>query len=81
MAKKKKEEIIEEPVETSIKEKSFFDKYNGIIFSSFITFVLCLGAFGCFYTFYLKELVVETTKLEDCCTFIFFLMLCLNVIN
>lgn len=34
------------------------------IISSVITFILCLAAFGCFYEYYLKNLVIETTKKE-----------------
>ena len=34
------------------------------ILSSVITFILCLAAFGCFYEYYLKNLVIETTKKE-----------------
>ena len=55
--KRKKAEINEEIIYTEpVKEKSFYDKYKGIIFSVFITFILCLAAFGVFYNFYLKKL-------------------------
>ena len=67
--KRKKAEINEEIIYTEpVKEKSFYDKYKGIIFSVFITFILCLAAFGVFYNFYLKKLVIETTKLEKTVT-------------
>lgn len=43
-----------------ISKKSIFD--NKCFTSSIITFVVCLCLFGLFYEFYLKNLVVETTK-------------------
>lgn len=46
-------------VPTVIK-KSLFD--SKCFVSSFITFIVCLCFFGLFYNFYLKNLVVETTK-------------------
>lgn len=41
-------------------KKSLFD--SKCFVSSFITFIVCLCFFGLFYNFYLKNLVVETTK-------------------
>lgn len=43
---------------------NIFVKNRQAIFSSLITLALCLLVFGIFYNFYLKNLVIETTKLE-----------------
>ena len=70
MAKKKEEvkeeketkEIEEVKVEkVEVKEKKGNNK--GIFLSSLITFIVCVGLFVGFYELYLKNLVVETTKL------------------
>lgn len=39
-------------------------KYIYPIIAIVFTFVLCLGAFTCFYKYYMKNLVIETTKRE-----------------
>lgn len=39
-------------------------KFLTPIFSCVITFIICLTAFGFFYEYYLKNLVIETTKRE-----------------
>ena len=39
-------------------------KFLTPIISVVITFIICLGAFGIFYEYYLKNLVIETTKRE-----------------
>ncbi len=39
-------------------------KYIYPVIAVVVTFVLCLGAFTCFYQYYLKNLVIETTKRE-----------------
>ena len=63
---KKKEEpqIIYKEV---IKEPSGFEKAKKYIYpiiSCFVTLVLCLIAFTCFYKYYMKNLVIETTRTE-----------------
>lgn len=45
-------------------KKEKHKKFIYPILSSLITFVLCLGAFSLFYNYYLKNLVIETTKRE-----------------
>ena len=42
---------------------TFFTKNKQSIYSSLITLALCLLVFGIFYNFYVKNLVIETTKL------------------
>lgn len=65
-----KEEPKEEPqiiYKEVIKEPSGFEKSKKYIYpilSCFITFVLCLFAFTCFYKYYMKNLVIETTRTE-----------------
>lgn len=39
-------------------------KYIYPVIAVVVTFALCLGAFACFYQYYLKNLVIETTKRE-----------------
>ena len=56
---KPKEVIVEKPVEV-VKTTNRTPVFIGII----ITFAVCLVVFGLFYEFYLKNLVVETTRLE-----------------
>ena len=62
----KKQEQLEE--ELFLKERELKKAKRGRflrpILSSVITFILCLAAFGCFYEYYLKNLVIETTKKE-----------------
>ena len=53
-------EVIKER-KTSNKKKS---NKTGIILSIIITFLVCLCIFGLFYEFYLKNLVIETTRYE-----------------
>ena len=55
-----KEKVVDEkPVE---KKESFFRKHaEGLIFS-LITFIICVVLFGLFYEYYLKHLVIETTR-------------------
>lgn len=74
---KQEETIVEEPVltkeelledELALKEKELKrakrGKYLRPIISCVITFIICLTAFGFFYEYYLKNLVIETTKRE-----------------
>ena len=66
----KKEEVKEEPqiiYKEIIKEPSGFEKSKKYIYpvlSCFVTLVLCLIAFACFYKYYMKNLVIETTRTE-----------------
>lgn len=54
-----------EPTPIEIKEKNDdYKKWLYPIISSVLTFIICLGAFGLFYEYYLKNLVIETTKRE-----------------
>ena len=46
------------------KAKEFIKRHKDGILYIVITFAICLLLFGSFYEFYLKNLVVETTKLE-----------------
>lgn len=68
VAEEKKEKKIEEKDIGVIKEKKTENKKknnkNGIILSVIITFLACLCIFGLFYEFYLKNLVIETTRYE-----------------
>lgn len=50
------------PIVNNKFEKS--KKYIYPIIAVVVTFILCLGAFTCFYQYYLKNLVIETTKRE-----------------
>lgn len=69
-----KQEIIEQPIEKTIiteeqrlkkeNKKLKIKKFLYPILSCFITLVLCLVAFAAFYKYYLKNLVIETTKRE-----------------
>ncbi len=71
-----KEEIKEQPkVDNNVPpvnnigstNKSSFEskkKYIYPVIAVVVTFVLCFGAFTCFYEYYLKHLVIETTKRE-----------------
>ena len=64
--KSKNVEIIEEKNE-NIKvinrdEKSFFSKHKEAFIFSLITLILCSGLFIVFYEYYLKNLVIETTR-------------------
>ena len=58
---KEDKEVKKEEEEVKKKDNFFLKHKEGIIFS-LITFILCLVIFGVFYEFYLKNLVVETTK-------------------
>lgn len=63
------EKKIEEPNNIEvIKEKKPSNKKKsnktGIVLSVIITFLACLCIFGLFYEFYLKNLVIETTRYE-----------------
>ena len=55
-------EVHPEPKKVSSFESK--KKYIYPIIATVITFLLCLGAFGLFYNYYLKNLVIETTKRE-----------------
>lgn len=61
-----KEELLED--ELALKEKELKRAKRGRflrpIISCVITFIICLTAFGFFYEYYLKNLVIETTKRE-----------------
>lgn len=48
--------------------KNFFYKHKNIFISIILTFTICLGIFGLFYNYYLKNLIVEKTKLEKSVT-------------
>lgn len=52
--------------ETPSKQGNFESKKKYIypVIAVVCTFILCLGAFTCFYKYYLKNLVIETTKRE-----------------
>ena len=63
----KEENNIEEPKKEQIKKESKFEKNKKYIYpviAVFLTFSLCLCAFAGFYKYYLKNLVIETTKRE-----------------
>ena len=65
----KKEEVKEEKVivKEVVKEPSGFEKSKKYIYpilSCFVTLVLCLIAFTFFYKYYMKNLVIETTRTE-----------------
>lgn len=54
---------------TNKKENSnFWQKNKNVLISIIITFAICLGIFGLFYNYYLKNLIVEKTKLEKSVT-------------
>ena len=69
--KKEREEIKPSKVEETNKESfvnkldNFLTRYKQIIFSSLITLILCLLLGGIFYNYYLKNLVIKTTKIES----------------
>lgn len=51
------------------KEKdNFWQKNKNVLIAVIITFTICLGIFGLFYNYYLKNLIVEKTKLEKSVT-------------
>lgn len=51
------------------KEKdNFWQKNKNILIAVILTFTICLGIFGLFYNYYLKNLIVEKTKLEKSVT-------------
>ncbi len=61
---KKEEKVI---VKEVIKEPSGFEKSKKYIYpiiSCVVTLILCLIAFACFYRYYMKNLVIETTRTE-----------------
>ena len=43
---------------------NFWQKNKNVLISIVITFAICLGIFGLFYNYYLKNLIVEKIKLE-----------------
>ena len=47
---------------------NFWQKNKNVLISIIITFAICLGIFGLFYNYYLKNLIVEKTKLEKSVT-------------
>lgn len=47
---------------------NFWQKNKNVLISIVITFAICLGIFGLFYNYYLKNLIVEKTKLEKSVT-------------
>lgn len=65
---KQKEEIqVKSDKEVTKSSQSKIEKYKKYIYpaiATIITFIICLGAFTCFYQYYLKNLVIETTKRE-----------------
>ncbi len=58
LAKKEEKRLVRQ--EKFEKSKKFVYPVIAVV----ITFILCLGAFTCFYQYYLKNLVIETTKRE-----------------
>ena len=69
VAKKKNEEIVSEEVNKEVEEvkvekkKKTKNSHVGVSLAIILTFIACLLAFGLFYKFYLKNIVVETTKI------------------
>ena len=61
-----KEEVVE--VKEKINKPSFFMMHKEGIISALITLILCLVLFGILYEFYIKHLVIETTKIEKSVT-------------
>lgn len=61
-----KEEILEDELHLKERElkKAKRGRFLRPIISCVITFIICLTAFGFFYEYYLKNLVIETTKRE-----------------
>lgn len=47
---------------------NFWQKNKNVLISIIITFAICLGIFGLFYNYYLKNLIVEKNKLEKSVT-------------
>ena len=47
---------------------NFWQKNKNVLISIVITFAICLGIFGLFYNYYLKNLIVVKTKLEKSVT-------------
>ena len=47
---------------------NFWQKNKNVLISIVITFAICLGIFGLFYNYYLKNLIVEKIKLEKSVT-------------
>lgn len=68
--KKNIKEMKEDSIVYKEKQESnnFFCKHKNILISIIITFTICLGIFGLFYNYYLKNLIVEKTKLEKSVT-------------
>lgn len=71
----KVEEITAETAATIKQEKvskkeknNFWKKHKSTLLAVIITFTICLGIFGLFYNYYLKNLIVEKTKLEKSVT-------------
>ena len=59
-----KEKIKEEKnIKPNIKNNKSSGHRIGLIYA-LVTFIICLGIFGLVYEFYLKNLVIETTRLE-----------------
>ncbi len=58
--------IIEQPIITAKEVNSFESKKKYVypIIAVVLTFIICMGVFTCFYEYYLKNLVIETTKRE-----------------
>lgn len=58
--------IIEQPIITEKKVSTFESrkKYVYPIIAVILTFIICMSVFTCFYEYYLKNLVIETTKRE-----------------
>lgn len=63
---KEERTIIEKTIINENKESSFENKKKYVypIIAVVLTFILCMGVFTCFYEYYLKNLVIETTKRE-----------------
>jgi serine protease Do len=49
-------------------KNNFWQKHRSALIAVIITFAICLGIFGLFYNYYLKNLIVEKTKLEKSVT-------------
>lgn len=58
-----KKELKEKNVE-KVKKEKIENSNNKVIISAVVTFVICAVLFGIFYEFYLKNLVIETTRIE-----------------
>lgn len=66
--KKEESEHTIENKKNKQENKNFFYKHKNIFISIILTFTICLGIFGLFYNYYLKNLIVEKTKLEKSVT-------------